>query len=72
MDVVNNELHAVENARVAARAVGIEDLDSNELNVLGHSKGSTANSASNVAAVAVLIGVLSTSMLASVHQVQVA
>lgn len=59
LDVVDDELHAVQNTRVAARAAGIEDLDSNKLDILGNAKGSTTNGTGNVAAVTVLIGVLS-------------
>lgn len=58
LNVVDDELHAVQDARVATGTAGIEDLDGNELDVLGNAKGSAANGTGNVAAVAVFIGVL--------------
>lgn len=58
LDVVDDELHAVENIGVLAAAVGIEDLDSNKVDLFGNTKLGASNGTSNVAAVAVLIGVL--------------
>lgn len=58
LDVVDHELHAVEDTRVAAAAVGVEDLDCDEVDLLGNAKGGSADGTSNVAAVTVLIIVL--------------
>lgn len=58
LDVVNDELHALENARVAAAARSIQDLDSNKIGLLGNAKGSTGDGTSDVAAMSVLIVIL--------------
>lgn len=58
LGIVNDKLHTLEDARVAATARGIENLDSDEVNFLGDTKGSTTDSTSNVGAVAVLVVIL--------------
>ena len=58
LDVLNDPLHAVNDTTVAAVAIGVEDLDSDNLGVLGDSKGGARDGAGDVATVAVLIGVL--------------
>lgn len=58
LDVVNDKLHAVEDARVGTAAVGAEDLDRDEVDVLCYTECGTANGAGYVAAVAVLVIVL--------------
>jgi hypothetical protein len=57
--VGNHEIHARKDARVGSRAILVQHLDSNQLDVLSHTVCLAPNSARNVGAVAVLIRVLS-------------
>lgn len=61
LSVVNDELHALENARVAATTIGIEDLDGDQVDLLGDAESSSTNGTSDVAAVTILIVILWTS-----------
>ena len=57
LDVVDDELHAVEDGRVLASPLGVEDLDSHDLGLLGNAKGGAGDGARDVAAVALLVRV---------------
>ncbi len=52
------ELHAGNDTRVCARAIGIQNLDGDEADLLCNAERLATNSARNVTPVAVLIGVL--------------
>jgi hypothetical protein len=58
LDIVNDELHALKDTRVAATTRGIENLDGNKVNLLGNTEGSATNGSSDVATVTVLIIIL--------------
>lgn len=52
------KLHAGNDARVGTTAIGIQDLDGDELDLLGDTKVPAANGASNVGSVTVPIRIL--------------
>lgn len=58
LDIVDNELHAVQNAGVAAASIGIKDLDGHEFDILRNTESIAADGASNVATVTIFIFVL--------------
>ncbi len=62
-DVVGDPLHALQHARVGAGAAGVEDLNGHDVDVLGDAKGASAESAGDVAPMAVLVRVLRESPL---------
>lgn len=51
-------LYAIEDTRVRPRAVRIQDLDCNQLNVLGYAISPSANRARDMSAMAILIRIL--------------
>lgn len=58
LNIVDDKLHTIENTRVATRALGVENFDSDQVDLLSYTKGGTADGTSDVAAVTVLIGIL--------------
>lgn len=58
LNIVNDELHAVQHTGVATTAIGIKDLDCHEVDLLRNTESETADRASDVATMAILVFVL--------------
>lgn len=58
LNVLGDELHALEDAISGTAAVASEDLDADKFGFLGHAKGGAGDGAGDVAAVAVGVVIL--------------
>lgn len=58
LNILQDKLHARDDVGRLAAAILVEDLDGDEVGLFGDAKGSAGDGARDVAAVAVLVGVL--------------